>query len=116
MLPEINRLKNKKDFEKVFKEGEGFKEDFLILKLLSNNLKGSRFGIIVSKKISKKATLRNKIKRQVRELIRLRLPKIKKGKDLILIAIPGLEKEDFWEIEETIKKLFKRAKLINEGE
>ena len=38
MLPKENRLKKKKDFEKVFKEGQGFKEDFLFLKVVKNNL------------------------------------------------------------------------------
>lgn len=112
MLPKINRLKRKKEFERVFKEGKGFKEDFLILKLLPNNRNQNRFGIIVSQKISKKATLRNKIRRKIRELIRVRLPKMKKGMDAVLIALPGLEKKDFWEIEEIINKLFKKAKII----
>jgi len=29
-----------------------------------------------------------------------------------LIACPGLEEKDFWEIEEIVTKLFKRAKII----
>lgn len=112
MLPKENRLQKKKDFERIFKKGKGFKEDFLILKFISNNLNQSRFGIIISQKILKKATIRNKIKRRIRELIRLRLPKIKKRLDIVLIAIPGLETKDFWEIEETINKLLKKAKII----
>ena len=112
MLSEINRLKKKKDFEKVFKKGKSFKEDFLILKIISNNLEVSRFGFIVSQKISKRASLRNKIKRRLRESVRLRLLKIKKGIDGVLITSPGLETKDFWEIEKSIDKLFKKAKLI----
>jgi len=113
MLPEIHRLKRKKDFERVFKEGKGgFKEDFLILKIIKNDLKVSRFGFVVSKNFSKKATLRNKIKRRLRELVKTKLTKIKKGIDGVMIAQPGLEAKDFWEIEEIINKLFQKAKLI----
>lgn len=112
MLPKANRLKKKKDFEMVFKEGRGFKEDFLFLKVAKNNLKSSRFGFVVSKKISKKATVRNKIKRRLGELVRIKLPQIKKGIDGAIIIMPGLEKNDFWELEEIINKLFRKAGIV----
>lgn len=114
MLPRKNRLKRKKEFERVFKEGETKKEDFLFLKWLKNNLPISRFGFVVSRKISRKATQRNKIRRRLREIVRLKIPKIKKGIDGILVALPGLEKKDFLEIKETIEKIFKKAKLYED--
>jgi len=112
MLAKANRLKKKKDFERVFKIGRGFKEDFLFLKNAKNNLKSSRFAFIISKKFSKKATLRNKIKRRLSELIRLKMPEIQKGIDGIIVIMPGLEKTDFWELEEIINKLFQKAGII----
>lgn len=116
MLPKKNRLKKKKDFERVFKEGKGFKEDFLFLKLAKNNLNISRFGFAVGQKISKKAVLRNKIKRMLRELVKARLPKIKIGFDGILVALGpvpgGLETRDYKEMEDSVGKLFKKAKLF----
>lgn len=112
MLPKVNRLKKKKDFERVFREGKGFKEDFLFLKVAVNDLKNSRFGFVASKNFSPKASLRNKIKRRLRELVRLRLKRIQKGKDCVLVACFGLENKDFWETEETMEKLFRRAGLI----
>jgi len=112
MLPKENRLKKNKDFKKVFKDGKGFKEDFLVLKKAKNNLKISRFGFAVSKTFFKKATLRNKIKRRLREAVRIRLDEIKKGIDAAIIAGPGLETKDFREIKEIVNKLFKKAKII----
>jgi ribonuclease P protein component len=112
MLPKTNCLKKKKDFERVFKKGKGFKEDFLVIRFVPNNQKKSRFGIIISKKISKKATIRNKIKRRIRQLLRIRLKEIRKGIDIVLIGVPGLENKDFWEIEEVLTNLLKKAKLI----
>ncbi len=88
------------------------KEDFLFLKWTFNNLNISRFGFIVSKKISTKANLRNKIKRRLSELIRLKLPTIKKGVDGILIARTGLEKKDFRQIEKTLDKILTKAKIL----
>ncbi len=112
MLKKKNCLKKKKDFGLVFKKGKGFKEGFLFLKFIPNHLESSRFGVIVSRKISKKATIRNKIKRRLRAIVSQKLPKIKKGKDFVLVAVPGLETKDFWEIEETINRLFEKSKLI----
>jgi len=112
MLKKINRLKKKKDFEKVLKKGKGFKQDFLLCKIIKNNLKISRFGFIVSQKISKKATVRNKLKRKLSELVRVKLEKIKNGIDIIFIVFPGLENKDFWEIEGIIKKIFEKIKIL----
>jgi len=112
MLPKENRLKKKKDFEKIFKEGKGSKEGLLFLKLVPNGSDKVRFGITVSQKVSKKATRRNKIKRQLRAIINLKLAEIKKGIDVVLVALPGLETKDFRKIEEIVNTLFKKAKII----
>lgn len=112
MLPKTNRLTKKKDLERVFRKGEGVKEGLLILKTVKNNLDNSRFGFVVSRKVSKKANLRNKIKRRLRDLVKGKLKKIKEGRDALLIALPGLERKGFKEIEETINKLFKKAKIM----
>jgi len=110
MLPKINRLKKKNDFGKVFKQGQGFKQDFLYLKISKNNFGLSRFGFVISKKFSPKATERNRMRRRISELIRLRLPKIKKGINAVIVVMPGA-KSDFQKLEKIIDKLFEKAKL-----
>lgn len=112
MLTKKNRLKKNKDFDNVFKKGQGFKERFLYLKIKKNNLKSSRFGFVVSKKFSQKATARNKIKRRLRELIKIKLPEIKEGIDGVIIIMPGFKINDFLELEETVNKLLKKAGII----
>ncbi len=114
MLPEINRLQKEKDIERVFKKGRGFKEDFLVLKTLKNDSNKIRFGFVISQKVSKKANVRNKIKRRLSELVRskLKFKALTNYSDNLFIAVPGLEKKDFWEIEETTNKLFQRAGLV----
>jgi len=113
MLPLQNRLKKKKDFERVFKGGRGYQEGFLFLKLLKNGLTVSRFGFVVSQKISKKATLRNKIKRRIREAVRKALPNIKPGFDGVWVALKGLEIKDFKETEGIVQKLFQKSQLCH---
>ena len=131
MLPKENRLLKKGDFKKVFRKGKGYSDAFLIkkgekkkalpargtffLKILENGLGVNRFGVVVSKKVSKKATIRNKIKRQIREILKVELPKIKKGFDVVFLASPGVGKEKPADLRRRVEKTFERAKLIKKN-
>ncbi len=112
MLPKENRLKKKKDFANVLRKGRGFREGFLFLKLAGNSLEESRFGFVVSQRISKKAVIRNRLKRRLGEIIRLNLSEIKKGVDGVFIPGPGLRDKTFQELGEIMVKLLKKAKIL----
>jgi len=112
MLPKENRLKKKKDFQSISGKGKELRNGFLILKFLKNNLEISRFGFVVSKKISNKATIRNKVKRRLREILRIYLPKIKLGYDLIFFTRKGIEEKKFQEIKEKVEYLLTKAKIF----
>ena len=113
MLSKENRLKKKKDFEKLFKDGASFQEKFLALKINKNNLNNNRFGFIVSKKVSKKAVVRNKIKRQFREIVRKGINNYQKGFDVAVIALPGVELKTFEEVSQALERAFKKIKILN---
>jgi len=68
-LPTKNRLKNKKDFDAVFKKGKALNGSFLFIKSLPSSLGYPRFGFIVSAKFAAKAVLRNKVRRLLAEVI-----------------------------------------------
>ncbi len=114
MLPKNNRLKNKKDFDRVFKEGSGFKNNFLALKAVKNNINASRFGFVVSQKVSKKAVVRNKIKRRLREIVKKKLDTVKKGIDVVLIVFPSLNDKDFSETQKIANDILKKSGIIVE--
>ena len=110
MLPKINRLTKKKDFELVFKNGEVLKEGSLLFKTAKNNQLDSRFGFVVSKKISNKATIRNKVKRRLRRVVSSHLSEFKKPFDVIVIALLGIQKQEISEIEMAVVKFIKKNK------
>jgi len=112
MLPKINRIKKRKDFKVIFKNSKSLKNSLFVLRAGKNNLELNRFGFVVSLKVSKKATIRNKIRRRLVEAIKPEINKIKTGSDLVLIALPGIEKKKFSEIKEVIKSALEKAKLI----
>ena len=112
MLAKENCLRKKKDIERVFKQGKGFKQGFLFLKIVKNDLTLNRFAIVVSKKISTKAVIRNKIKRRIRAVVRAKLNKMEQGWDTVIVVQQGLENENFETTQETIDKIFKKAKWL----
>ena len=68
-LPIKNRLKNKKDFDAVFKKGKALNGIFLFIKSLPSSLGYPRFGFIVAAKFAPKAVLRNKIRRLLADVV-----------------------------------------------
>jgi len=111
VLPKKYRLKKKKEFERVFKKGKAKKKDFLFIKFVKNDQNATRFGFVVSKKISKKAVVRNKVKRRLREAAREMLSEIKPGYDVVIVAQKGIEKQDFFQIKNQLKQLLRKINL-----
>ncbi len=113
MLNKINRLTKDKDFDNVFKNGKSSYDKLIGVKAIQNQLENSRFGILISTKVSKKAVERNKIKRQIREIIRLQPDKIKFGYDIVIITLPAVLGKSYQEIKGSINCHFKRLGLYN---
>lgn len=113
MLPKKYRLRLKKDFDRIFKEGKFAGQAFLTLGFVKNKLDISRLAVVVGKKVSKKAVIRNLIKRKAVEIIRLNLGQIKPGFDLVFISKPEIAGKKYKEIETVALSLLKRAKVID---
>ena len=112
MLARQNRLNKTRDFERVFKGGRPYYTKKIGIKALKNKLSVSRFGIVVSTKVAKKATKRNLLKRQLREIIRLRVLKIKQGYDFMIIALPGLSGLNYRELEKEVEGALKKLRVL----
>jgi ribonuclease P protein component len=107
----LSRLK-RKEFKEVLRKGKGFKEDFLVLKVLKDKQeKKVKIGILVSKKVFKKAVQRNKFKRRLREIVRMKLPQIKEGIKLVFIPLSNIDPE-FESLKKKVEKIFKKSKII----
>ena len=113
MLSRDSRLKKNKDFELVFKKGKGLKKGFLYFKYIKNNLKTCRFGFVISKKISKKAVVRNKIKRRLRESIKSKIPFIKESIDGIIIVLPEEKIGNYQAINSLLEEILQKAGLVD---
>lgn len=111
MLPAGFRLQKMKDFERVFEGGKMFYGAAFSIKVYSTGQDTIRFGIIISNKVSKKATKRNLLRRRIREIIRHELPVLKRGFDVIILTNKDCMALNYQQLEEIMKKLFYKAFL-----
>lgn len=65
-----NVLRSKKDFSNLFKNKTTYYSSFFIIHAVKNNLGYLRYAIAINKKNFKTAVERNKIKRQIRSILR----------------------------------------------
>jgi len=115
MLFGKNRLRARKDFSLILKKGKTVHGRFFLLKYLPINLPNSFFGFIVSTRVDKRATKRNFIKRQMRELVRLFvLPKIDKQVKAVLVANPAIVNKKNRYIQEDLLDVFSKHGLIKQ--
>lgn len=115
MLSKKNRLTKNKDFDQVFIKGKASYTGFIGLKCEKNGLEISRFGILVSTKVSKKAVVRNKIKRRIRQALFLNMDRLKNGYDCAVICRPAIAEKDQKEIRANLEYLFIKLKLLKKA-
>ncbi len=115
MLKKKNRINLNKDFDQVFKNSQSFYNDVFGLKLAKNNLKDFRLGVLIGVKVSKKAVIRNKLKRQIREIIKQEIPLFKEGYDLVIIVLPRILDKNFDEIKKSLLSGLNELKIYKDS-
>jgi ribonuclease P protein component len=109
------RLRANADFQCLRREGRALLHSLLVISVLPNDLEHSRFGFAVGRQIGK-AVERNRIKRRMREAVRLRLQKgeIAEGWDVVFIARRPIRRASYHQVDEAIGLLLRRAGLLSE--
>lgn len=90
-LPKNHRLQRQCDYTRVLKYRGRVRVGKFEAASAPNNLQYPRLGLAVSRKVSTKATVRNRLKRLIRESFRLRKPDID-GTDVIVLVLPGADR------------------------
>lgn len=85
----VDRLKKRSDFLRLQQGGKKWISKGVIVQSAPNEGQGKRFGITVSKRVSKSAVERNRIKRRLRAAAADILPAgLKDNTDIVLIGRP----------------------------
>ena len=126
VLPKSMRIKGHRSFDYLYKAAMRFSGSYMLLRVakarpsILNQQKGQldegqiRCAISISNKVSKKAVIRNKIRRLFHEHLRLRLSKSKCGIGYwaFITLKPNSIKEDFSTLLKECDQLLLKAGLI----
>ena len=93
----------------VYSKGNSWVSDLVVMKTLQNGLDLSRYGFSVSRRVGK-AVVRNRVKRLLREI--LRITPIKPGWDIVFIARSSAARANYFSLEKSVKGLLARARLL----
>lgn len=85
----VESLKNNLDFQKVYKSGSSYADRYMVMYILENGRDTNRYGISVSKKVGN-SIVRHRLKRIVRESVRLNSDKVRSGYDIVMIVRKAL--------------------------
>jgi ribonuclease P protein component len=111
-LNRASRLRKSSEFQRVRQQGRSITSRLLILAWASNDVAQLRIGFVVSKRISKRAVDRNRLKRLLGETIRPLLPELTPGWDIVLSARKDILTADLHTLEQEIPVLLRRARLL----
>lgn len=96
MLPQKfeknERLRLRNDFKKLFDSNSRSVNSYFVLVFRKNNLEYSRIGVSIKRKFGK-AVLRNKLRRQIKEIYRLNKDNFPQGYDFLFIPRKALSEK-----------------------
>ena len=110
-MKKINVLKKSQDFEKIIKNNKSYKSKYFFIYIEKHEENNYHFGLSVGKKIGN-AVRRNKVKRQLREIISKN--DYQKNFDCIIIVRREVNNTDFSEMKLELNEIFKKLKIIKE--
>jgi ribonuclease P protein component len=115
-LAKTNRLKSYRDFRQVYESGKKYESAHLILRALLDSVSEGdqiKIGIAISQKVSKKAVTRNRIKRQIKSIIRGILPRINKSGKIVITVKIGATECQFNHFLRELEELLLKANIIH---
>jgi ribonuclease P protein component len=103
-MTNLNLKVPKESIPYILKKGESYKSNLFIVRFIKNDGTFFRHRVIISKKLLSKAVQRNKLRRQIYEILRIQTKETPKSTnfDLILIPKKNITASSFQEIEKDI--------------
>ena len=105
MLSANLRLRARADFNKCYSKGSTGRGKYITVKSTPNNKSHIRLGVVVSKKVSKSAVARNRIRRRISAIVRENIDN-KMPVDIVIIANNQSLEASFTDLNNDINKAY----------
>ena len=114
-LPKAHRLKHWRDFKAVYKQGKRYHGKQLVLIVHQATLakQPTQIGLSISRKVSKKAVVRNRLKRRLRHICRLFLPNMRHQWQMIVIVRSGSALCEYEDFLQELEQLLIKAEVLD---
>jgi len=112
VLPKEFRLTDDYDFRRVRRLGRVYQSSFFKLVVAPAKRRGSlRFGFVISKRVAKRAVDRNRAVRLLREAVHQKLPDLKRGFDVVLVARTSILGKGGTEVSTEVNRVLSKTPL-----
>ena len=109
--PRLVMLSKPEDFAALQGEGTVRSHSLLLLRIRWTGLEETRFGLSTGRKLGG-AVVRNRVRRRLREALRVMAPSFQPGWDVLIIARPPVIGADFRTVAGTLQDLLRRGGVL----
>lgn len=102
-----NRIKKRKEFNYIFKNGETFSSKYVTLLTTNSKLNKFKVGFSAGKKVGK-ANVRNKVKRRIKEAVFKQRDLLRPKTNYIFVAKAGSSEASFLDIFNCVSVLIEK--------
>jgi ribonuclease P protein component len=109
--PRLVMLSKPEDFAALQGVGIVRSNALLVVRIRKNGLEETRFGLSTGRKLGG-AVVRNRVRRRLREALRVMAPSFQPGWDVLIIARPPVIGTDFQTLAGTLQSLLRRGGVL----
>ncbi len=109
--PRLTMLSRPQDFAAIQERGTTRSHPLLVVRAVRTELDITRFGLSTGRRLGG-AVVRNRIRRRIREVLRVMAPSFRPGWDVLIIARPALVKADHDALVAALRRLLGRSGVI----
>jgi len=104
-------LSHPQDFAAIQERGTSRSHQLLVVRVLRTELARTRFAFSTGRRLGG-AVIRNRVRRRLREALRVMAPSFQPGWDVLIIARPALIEADHDALVEALRRLLGRSGVI----